>query len=559
VCGPAAVEAAASAPECPDCLLAGAASVPLRVPAGTPLAGYGSLSRRRGWPALFDRGGHAVWFKSHTGVRDPLRVRALVLDHVGTRVVWIALDVIAVDASFTERVRAALRQRGGPAATVLVSASHTHSGPGAFLDSWLMGLVAADLFDRAVREAMVESVLAAVAQAETRRVPTTIATARVTAPSLTKGRLGAPGRSDLLVMKLTNPAGKPLALVWNYAIHGTMLSARNLELSGDVMGVASALLERELGVPALFVNGTVGDASPAGHGAEAMARTAAALTSAVRGAVRDASTTVTGPLTVRTTRVALPEPGLSLRNCAGNWVPTSFRLPLGFALPDSVELTAVGLGDIAVVTMPGELQGRLAEKLQHGVSTPWRHVMVAGVSNDYLGYFVSAADYARPAYVTCAALYGPDGGERLTTAQLELLRSLAGSTRRTPDRGARRAGAPRSAARGEATRERGLLAGGGVRVDHTLRDGLVERADRLADGLGGVGAGAGASGGAGRLARCLDRGADAGADRPIAQSPPLALPHLLHRRLRVRHREEPPSRKMRNRAASCPNATGIAT
>ena len=430
--GPAAVEAAGSAAECPDCLLAGAASVPLRVPAGTPLAGYGSLSRRRVWPALFDRGGHAVLFKSHTGVHDSLRARALVLDHLDTRVVWVALDVIAVDASFTERVRAALRQRGGPAATVLVSASHTHSGPGAFLDSWLMGLVAADLFDPAVREAMVESVLAAVARAETSRAPTTIATARVAAPSLTKGRLGAPSHPDLLVVKLTNPAGNPVALVWNYAIHGTMLSARNLELSGDVMGVAGSLLERELGVPALFVNGSVGDASPAGHGAEAMAKTAAALTAAVRGALRDASTTVTGPLAVRTTRVALPEPGLSVRNCVADWVPRSVRLPLGFALPDSVELTAVGLGDTAVVTIPGELQGRLGEQLQRAASPPWRHVMVAGVSNDYLGYFVSAADYARPAYVTCAALYGPNGGERLTTAALELLRTLDGSTRRTP-------------------------------------------------------------------------------------------------------------------------------
>ena len=64
--------------------------------------------------------------------------------------------------------------------------------------------------------------------------------------------------------------GQALALLWNYAIHGTMLGAGNLRFSGDVMGVASAILERELRAPVLFVNGAVGDVSPRRHGAAAV-------------------------------------------------------------------------------------------------------------------------------------------------------------------------------------------------------------------------------------------------------------------------------------------------
>jgi hypothetical protein len=54
---------------------------------------------------------------------------------------------------------------------------------------------------------------------------------------------------------------------------------------------------------------------------------------------------------------------------------------------------------------------------------------VAGVSNDYLGYFVTEEDYDRPAYVTCASVYGPDTGERVTDLAIDVLYELRGRTR----------------------------------------------------------------------------------------------------------------------------------
>jgi hypothetical protein len=234
-------------------------------------------------------------------------------------------------------------------------------------------------------------------------------------------------------------------------------------------------------------------------------------------------------------------------------------VPLGFALAASVELTAVTLGDTVVVTVPGELQGLLGAALKRAASARWRHAMVAGLSNDYVGYFVTAVDYDRPAYVTCATLYGREGGERLTAAAVALLRDLDESTRQTLAASSRLpAASMRSGAGDETTGEGGLLAGGGVGVDDALRDGPVQGADGLADGLGRLGADRLATARAGHLARHLDGGADAGADGSVAQAAPLALTHLLDRRLRVRHCVHPPSRKVVCRAASCPRAGGIA-
>jgi hypothetical protein len=76
--------------------------------------------------------------------------------------------------------------------------------------------------------------------------------------------------------------------------------------------------------------------------------------------------------------------------------------------------------------VPGELQTALGLDVKAAARPPWRHVFVASVSNDYLGYFVTRADYDRTAYVACTSLYGPTGGEALSRAAAAVLRDLAG-------------------------------------------------------------------------------------------------------------------------------------
>jgi hypothetical protein len=180
-----------------------------------------------------------------------------------------------------------------------------------------------------------------------------MAVTTVEAPPVTRSRLDGEVDRDLVVLKVTTATGEPVAVLWNFAIHGTMLGPRNRLLSGDVTGVASRAIEDALGVPALFVNGAVGDVSPQEHGARKQETLARALAEAVRGAWASARPAAPGGLSVRTARVRLPSPALSLRRCVAGWVPASLRVPLGRFLPEETELSAAALGDLAWVTMPG--------------------------------------------------------------------------------------------------------------------------------------------------------------------------------------------------------------
>jgi hypothetical protein len=220
-----------------------------------------------------------------------------------------------------------------------------------------------------------------------------------------------------------------VAVVWNFGIHATMLSGANLELSGDVVGAASRAIEKEIKAPALFVAGALGDVSPARHGPASLPDVGAELAAAVLGGWRTAEPLARTTLATRTGMMALPAPHVSLRNCLGSWVPAALTVPLGSMFPREVKLTAVALGGIAWVVVPGELQTELGRRVKVAGRELFDAAFVAGVSNDYLGYFVTEEDYDRPAYVTCASVYGPDTGERVTDLAIDVLYELRGRTR----------------------------------------------------------------------------------------------------------------------------------
>src|SRR5439155_1698949 len=89
------------------------------------------------------------WFRPSEGERDPLAARALVLQAAGIRVAFVTVDLLAVDRAFTADVERRLAAAGVRPLTLVLAASHTHSGPGAFVDSAVLGWLALDRLDGA--------------------------------------------------------------------------------------------------------------------------------------------------------------------------------------------------------------------------------------------------------------------------------------------------------------------------------------------------------------------------------------------------------------------------
>lgn len=209
---------------------------------GIPLAGYR------------ERAGSAE------GMHDPLFARALAFESSTGGLIMIALDVLAVDDDLVAAIRREVtsRMEEVPAARVVICATHTHSGPSGIFATL-------EDYDRILAgEIACKSARAAVAAWESRR----------------PGRLGAgackingvaSNREDparvfdpvLRVLKLEDVRGNPIACVFNYACHPTVLDPKNLLFSRDWPGYTVDVMEASEGTVgmAMFVNGAAADVS----------------------------------------------------------------------------------------------------------------------------------------------------------------------------------------------------------------------------------------------------------------------------------------------------------
>lgn len=416
----------------PGRLLAGAAVVTIDLPPDTPLGGYGGFPRRAWIPDLLGSAPDTFWFRPSTGVHDPIKVRALVLEAGGVRLLWLSVDVVGMDPTLVADLRRRLDQLGLRYTAVVAAASHTHSGPGAFARSTLFEFLALDRESPRVRGRIVAAMEAASRQAERRKRPATVGTGRGEVTGITDSRVGGPLDHDLGVLKVMGVDGHPVAAVWNYAIHGTALGRRNFQLSGDVMGDAGLRIEEQLGVPALFFNGTVGDTSPRRRGWDGVASGGKTLAAAVVALWPRIAADREQRLGAVAVTALLPPPGVELRNCLGRWIPRGTRLGLRSALPASAEVWAIAVGRGAWVAIPGEPDTALGQAIKAAGRERFAETFIAALANAYQGYWLAPEHFRTPSYISCASLYGERGGELVRDAAIAALRELA--ERRAPRR-----------------------------------------------------------------------------------------------------------------------------
>lgn len=210
------------------------------------------------------------------GIAGPLYLRAAIIETrtpaASTRAVIVAADIIWWPPEQTADFRAEIARRFAlPAAHVLLSATHTHSGPqtsarfapalGTRDDRFVATLE--DALYRAIAEAAatLAPVEIQVAQCEhdlavNRRARTNRKTILAANP---------PGAIDpqLTVVSFSSGGVEPRCLLVHYACHPVISSAN--VISGDYPGAAMNALEGKTGAVALFLQGCCGDINPGEH------------------------------------------------------------------------------------------------------------------------------------------------------------------------------------------------------------------------------------------------------------------------------------------------------
>jgi neutral ceramidase len=224
--------------------------------------------------------GYSSRTKPAEGTLHKLWAKALVLeDPEGRRVALVTMDLVGIPRDLSVAVCAALNKKYGlPRANVVLSVSHTHTGPvvGSNLNA-MYGLD--DGQQKRIREYAADlqaKLVEVVGTALGKLAPARLAwgTGRVTfavnrrnnkeadVPRLrAQGKLKGPVDHDVPVLSVRDPEGKIRAVVFGYACHATVLSF--YQWSGDYPGFAQIALEKMYpDAVALYWAGCGGDQNP---------------------------------------------------------------------------------------------------------------------------------------------------------------------------------------------------------------------------------------------------------------------------------------------------------
>ncbi|MBY0506956.1 MAG: hypothetical protein K2X03_23770 [Bryobacteraceae bacterium] len=427
-------------------LRVGAAQVDITPPVGMPLAGYYST-------------------RLATGMHDPLQAKAIVLEQAGQTVALVACDLTNLPPEVIEQAEALI---GWPAGHVMISATHSHTGPVLSTNSSRNSAYGGDLPVVAgyMRE-LPKRIAAAVAQARAAVVPATVSWGTGQEGSLVfnrrfhmrDGSVGwNPGKLNPGIVKPAGPVdpdvnvvvfGTPaIATYVNYALH--LDTVGGTEFSADYPYALSEVLGKVQGssMVTLFTMGTSGNVNhidvshrepQKGHGEAARIGTVLAgeviktftRLRPAKGLLRTSTAQVELDLASITADELAQAKKIAAQVRAGE-NPKFLDTVAAFKTLDvaeragrswSAEVQVIALGqDLAWVALPGEIFVELGQRIKQ--ASPFAHTIVVELAHGPVTYFPNEAAFPQGNYEVVTSRAARGSGERLVESAIAQLKSL---------------------------------------------------------------------------------------------------------------------------------------
>ncbi len=409
---------------------AGAAEIDITPPIGGRMAGYGARTQ------------------VSQGIHDPLHAGLLYFKKESAQMLLICLDLICVDLSFTNRVRAAIQQATGiPANAILLACSHTHSGP----DGFMLDMPALKSWpDPELQDMLIRKLSGAARWAQQSARPARLSRGLNRADGIGLNRndpQSGPSDPQVILLRVDDENGRPLAVLFNFGCHPTIMGYDNLLLSADYPGAAKAALRQHYpDTVFLFTNGAAGDVSTRftrrSQGFPEVQRMGLILAGAVLSAMQTSH-----PLPVEQIAAALepvtlplrvfPEPAqaeaklaeqrqnlakLQAANAPSGEIRKAITRAEGaqgqvvmskeFAGQThfETEIQALHIGAMNLIALPGEPFTRTVREIKAMNHFP---VMVISYANDYKGYFPDATSVQQGTYEALTSPYDHTAAEIL--------------------------------------------------------------------------------------------------------------------------------------------------
>ncbi len=408
---------------------------------GVPLGGLGGGGRRVSFlPNVFDFGPN-FFLKPSLGVRDPIRAKVLLLKNGNKKLLFISLDVIGVMQEMYGDLLKRLKKIGFNNDEVFISATHTHSGPGSIVNNIFWGVVIMDLYKSHVYKVFAEGIVTAVQKASSNLKEADLFSTSFVAQDIQTNRRSKVGHFDANanILFARDKSGAYLGAMVNLPIHGTALNGRNYNFSADIPGGFERSFEQKLvsmntlithapPPTVLFVNGAEGDVAPKIGGEEAIGKLGEMFANQALDSMENAQK-VNPNWNVKIMKAHLGTPGLYIKECFqskwSKYIYKHFYLGFGMFINREQSLAAIKLGDMVMMTVPGEATTSVGFALKDlaskmGSKQSW----VLGLTNGYTAYFTTPSEFDEGSYESCNSLFGRYGADRVLKNMSTLLGGL---------------------------------------------------------------------------------------------------------------------------------------
>ncbi|MGB3777430.1 MAG: hypothetical protein WA960_03670 [Tunicatimonas sp.] len=417
-------------------LTAGVATTNITPALGAPMEGY-------------------YFARPATGVHDDLFAKAVVLNDGSTTVAIVILDLVDVaQTAFDEAREQIERELGIPRENIIVSATHTHTGP-LFTPEYKSGLASkiVDAVQIAAQRQQPVVIKSGVEQAEGvafhRRFMMKDSTVRFNPgyenPDIVRPM--GPVDPEVGILKIESLGGETLAILVNFAIHLDTIGGT--EISADFPVFLTEILQRMYGPQAVvfFALGTCGNinhinvaqqdtlegfqrSERIGHAlAASVIRASPALTKAESRQLKVGHQ----PVFLRTptyTEAQVAEARVNAQKESDKEASTPeireamkiLRVDGKQGQPWEVEVQTIGLGDIGIVALPGEIFVELGLAIKE--QSPYQHTFIFTLANNDLGYVPNEAAYPYGAYEVEVSNIAPGEGEKLVATAVTLLKTM---------------------------------------------------------------------------------------------------------------------------------------
>lgn len=446
----------------PGELVAGSGQARLHAPIGIGTAGFGPFGVSSNSP-------FSEIFPATTAVHGHPDVKAVVLSRgEGFEAILVRVDLVAtfpgLRAGVLDRLEERYDRRFDDA--LIISATHTHSGPGRILDGGGAFELIADRFLPEHYDRMVDAIVDAIGQGLEAQGPARIGHVVTSSAGASDRRCedGETVDTDQLMVMGVEIDGELDSLLLGFAVHGTTVGIEELTLTGDVSGAIEDNVEGRFDRPvmAAVFNGWGGDVSP--DAPEWVAREGAteivgdwARQDAIAAAVGDAVEAVATDLPweeepevrLETRRVPINRQVLGYE---GNDFPypagavfcgigrefdcdpstteddlanrcTAFQAE--YPAPGAASFTAGQIGDLAIITFPGEPVSRVGEAVAAGMRDSGAgDVWFLGYAQEYTGYSLLEEDWWQGGYEATGTLWGPKQGDYLAAQAVQIWTSV---------------------------------------------------------------------------------------------------------------------------------------